>query len=224
MLEAQTQAVRNAGRVGDRVSAAKRPLTANQSDVTANEFSIDDVRGVPGAVPPNTEFSVTVEYSASGFQGDPSLWNSDHPDHCTVDRFGIVPQPGAKMFIRVTSAVTSTSEWDCWLVQNDTPITPTLRAVSASSGGPQEITVELVGYESETVYESTTIEINVDDTADEPEDPPDERDDPDPDDPTNGGDSYGWDDLPLPEIGTGQAYLYGGVTGLVLLLILLLKP
>lgn len=209
--------------INNSSTTALNPGTA----LTVDDFSIDNLNPSKLQVPPQTEFDVKVTWSSDGGFGD--VYDNDHPDFCTV---GFINRPGAQLYVRFKSGggVETTTQPDCWSTENESPIVETMRAVSISSEGTQTLTAELVGTETGVVHDSATVDIDVTSSVEEPPDFPENPDDGDEDngggddDPADGGDPWNWEDLPLPEIGTGQAYVYGGATAFVLLLIVLLKP
>lgn len=166
-----------------KTSAARMRSTARRSSpisshavgdppyVTAEQFEIRSTNISRRTVLPGETLAVTASYGSdlgsflTRFDID-----TDHPDYCTVDRFGF--SPGASLYLRVRSATASRGNDTCWLATNNDSATETLEVAAPTTAGQHTVTIELVGNTTQRVYDSDTIQINVDDQASEPPDDP----------------------------------------------------
>lgn len=161
--------------------------------VTAEEFVITGATPSTFSAPPNSEVTISVNLVSTEDTGGLSAIDvdQDHPDYCDDGALiGVVF--GADLFVRVNGAATTQGGRDCYNVEDNNTKTVSIPAVLQNSEGVQQIEVELVGAATQTVYDSTTVEINVQEDAPGEEPPP-----------GNGG-GGGDDDRTLWEIIFGQ--------------------
>lgn len=182
--------------------------------VTAEQFSLRSVSPSTRSIPPGETITVEVEYGSDFNRRfpQPQELDLDHPDYCEVERLGF--NPGADLFVRASAATSDASDGDCWLIVPDKSTTETLTVAVPLTGGTETITVELVGGSTREVYDSDTVEVQVDEAAPEPPDRPD----PPEDDPGNGGGGDG----PLSGLFPDSGELVGPLVLLVVILVALL--
>jgi hypothetical protein len=217
-IVAHTQRSRESARVGAEANGNSGTTALNPgTDLTVDNFSIDNINPSQLQAPPQTEFDVKVTWSSDGGFGD--IYDTNHPDFCTV---GFINRPGAQLYVRLKSGggVETTTQPACWSTANESPVVETMKAVSINSEGNQTLTAELVGAVTGEVHDTATVNIDVTSGVDKP---PDFEDPPEDDDPNNdNGDGDGpfpW----LPDgqlIGTTEAIGIGA--GLALLLVVLI--
>jgi len=157
--------------------------------VTAEQFKIRTVDVDQRAVRPGETVTVTAEYGSDFGQIVTAFdIDTDHPDYCSFDQFGF--SPGADLFLEVAFGSTTTSDGACWNVANNESVVTALDVAAPLTEGPSEIDVRLRGRTTDQVYDSETIEIQVDERAPENEDPPEDEDE-DEDEDGEGDDPFG---------------------------------
>ena len=156
--------------------------------VTAEQFKIRSTEVDQQAVRPGESITVTTEYGSDFGQIVTRFdIDTDHPDFCSFESFaGLGFAPGADLYLEVDSGSTNTSEGGCWDVSNNESVATAVDVAAPLSEGPSEIDIRLKGRTTDQVYDSETIEIQVDERAPENPDPPEAPDPPDDNDPGNG--------------------------------------
>jgi hypothetical protein len=159
-----------------RQPTRQRQLLGSDPYVTAEEITIASVTPSATAVPPDSQVPVEVVVQAGGSEIPPpaSMVNTNAPDDCSQGRLLRADIVGANLFVRVSSAVSDTSDPRCYNLNTrfgttgGRTYTEVLTATTPPDTGVLPIEVELVGAKSGTVYDSKTVEVNVSSTASPP--------------------------------------------------------
>jgi hypothetical protein len=157
--------------------------------VTAEQFTIRAAEVDQRSVRPGETVTVTAEYGSDFGQivFAPDI-DTDHPDYCSFPQFGF--SPGADLFLEVDFGSTTTSDGGCWDVSNNESVVTSLDVAAPFSGGSATIDIRLKGRTTDQVYDSETIEIEVDERAPTNPDPPEEPDPPEDGDGGDGGNPF----------------------------------
>ena len=159
--------------------------------VTAEQFMFRSAEVDQQSVRPGETVTVTAEYGSDfGMVVTRFDIDTDHPDYCSFPQFGF--SPGADLFLEVDFGSTTTSEGRCWNVSNNESVVTALDVAAPFTEGSATIDIRLKGRTTDQVYDSKTIEIQVDERAPENPEPPEP---PEPPDDDNDGDGNGEDPL-----------------------------
>jgi len=151
--------------------------------VTAEQFALRGTEVDQRSIRPGETITVTAEYG-SDFDQIPIRLDidTDHPDFCSYDPFaGIGFAPGADLYLEVESGSTAASGGGCWDGENNESIIDSLDVAAPLAEGHHTIDIRLKGRTTDQVYDSDTIEIQVDERAPENPEPPEPPEPPDDD-------------------------------------------